>query len=109
MAIISLRKFSPVLRLLAVGTFSLLLAGCSDTPTAEMKMKEGNPPVFIFAGTGQMYSMLFGRVRYDKTGVRVNDVIWEIAPSSANSDWTLSDYPPVIYGKVPDGFVQTKP
>jgi hypothetical protein len=92
-------------------TFSILLVVplivCCEIDT-KLKVTGGNPPVFQMSGNARLSSI---RVRGHNTQRNVLGedalIYWEI--DNNRGDRTLGDLGSVIYGKIPDGYVQKYP
>ena len=111
----TLQNRSPVYRAsLIVAILCLCFTSCTYEENTEVSVDGGMPPTFKVTGSGhQMYFVVSEIPRENQVRVAERDSsknirLWKILPKEGTSN-IARNWPPITYGKVPDGFIQEFP
>lgn len=85
--------------------FSSFLIACERD--LSIQVDNQNPPTFRLTGSGRLVFFVVFEVHPDRPSVPEDPALWEIKPIGEKI--RTSELPPITYGLVPSGFVQTIP
>jgi hypothetical protein len=97
-------------RLVVLLVFSCIGLHLACERATTLTFEEGLPVKFVLAGSGWLGSLRIGGPKKQREAFGETSLLyWEIEPNSADSVRRIEKMSPIIYGKVPAGYMQRFP
>src|SRR5438552_18779332 len=96
---------------LSIITLILVTLFCSSCieESATVSIDGNNPPTFKLSGSGVPHFCVIGEDTGKEEKVWPSNVIWKIEPDAEGRQLGVWSISPLIFGKVPKGYIQTFP